>query len=210
MTHPPATVYVVDDDESIRRAMTRLFRSEGFLVQTFASAGEFLATPRADGLACLLLDLRMQGMSGAELQQELKQRGENLPIVMLTGHGDVPSAVQAMKQGAVDFLSKPVDNQRLLDAIRQAINHLASKRQQLLDMREFERRVRSLTSREHEIMLLVITGMLNKQIAARLGITETTVKVHRGRVMEKTGVASVAELVRLCERVGYSPAADLG
>lgn len=205
MTECPATVYVVDDDESIHRAMTRLFRSAGFLVRTFKSAGEFLAAPQTDGLACLLLDLRMPEISGAELQQEVLQRGAELPIVFLTGHGDLPSAVRAMKQGAFDFLSKPVDNERLLDTVRQAIADLAQKRQQSLDVREFQRRVQSLTSREHQIMLLVITGMLNKQIALRLAITETTVKVHRGRVMEKTGVASAAALVRLCERAGYSP-----
>lgn len=208
MTECPTTVYVVDDDESIRRAMTRLFRSAGFEVQTFQSAAEFLATARADGLACLLLDLQMPGMSGAELQQELLQRGADLPIVFLTGHGDVPSAVGAMKRGAVEFLSKPVENEHLLETVRQAIADLASRQRQAIEVREFAKRVQSLTSREQEIMLLVITGLLNKQIAIRLGITETTVKVHRGRVMEKTGVSSVAELVRLCERAGYRPADD--
>lgn len=208
MTESLATVYVVDDDASIRRAMTRLFRSAGYLVRTFESAGAFLAAPHAGSLACLLLDLRLPGMSGAELQQELLQRSADLPIVILTGHGDVASAVQAMKRGAIDFLSKPVDNQQLLDTVRKAIAELAQRRRRTLDVREFERRVQSLTSREREIMLLVITGMLNKQIAVRLAITETTVKVHRGRVMEKTGVASAAELVRLCERAGYSPIVD--
>ncbi|RLT20417.1 MAG: DNA-binding response regulator [Planctomycetota bacterium] len=202
------TVYVVDDDDSIRRAMTRLFRSAGFLVQTFESAAEFLVAPPADGLACLLLDLRLPVISGTELQQKLLQRGIDLPVVMLTGQGDVPSAVLAMKQGAVDFLSKPVDNDVLLNTVRQAVKDLSHRRRQMLDVQEFESRVQSLTSREHEIMLHVITGMLNKQIAARLAITETTVKVHRGRVMEKTCVASLAELVRLCERAGYSPEGD--
>lgn len=210
MTECPATVYVVDDDESVRRAMARLFRSAGFLVQTFESADAFLAAPLRDCPACLLLDLRIPGMSGAELQQELLRRGDELPIIILTGHGDVPSAVQAMKRGAVDFLSKPVGNEQLLDIVRRAIADLAHRQRQMLDVREFERRVQTLTAREQEIMMLVITGMLNKQIAARLAITETTVKVHRGRVMEKTGVASLAELVRLCERAGYPPGAARG
>lgn len=205
MTACPATVYVVDDDESIRRAMTRLFRSAGFLVYTFGSADEFLAATLTDGLTCLLLDLKIPGKSGDELHQELLQRGVDLPIVFLTGHGDVFSAVQAMKRGAIDFLSKPVNNERLLDTVRQAINNLADRQRQSLEVREFEKRVQSLTSREKEIMLLVITGMLNKQIAIQLGITETTVKVHRGRVMEKTGMTSAAELVRICECAGYSP-----
>jgi FixJ family two-component response regulator len=205
MTEFQGTVYVVDDDESIRRAMTRLFRSEGFVTQAFKSADAFLSAPDADGLSCLLLDLSMPDMSGAELQQELLRRGADLPIIILTGHGDVPSAVQAMKQGAIDFLSKPVDNELLLATVRRAIADLANRRRQSLQVREFAKRVQSLTRRELEIMLLVISGMLNKQIADRLGITETTVKVHRGRVMEKTGVASAAELVRLCERAGYSP-----
>lgn len=199
------TVYVVDDDESIRRAMNRLFRSAGYQVRTFSSAEEFLAAPDTDDLACLLLDLQIPGMSGAELQTKLLQRGVELPIIILTAHGDVPAAVQAMKQGAIDFLSKPVDNDRLLDAVQKAIGDYAQRRRQTLELREFEMRVQSLTTREHEIMLLVIAGLLNKQIAARLAITEATVKVHRGRVMEKTGAASVAELVRLCERAGFRP-----
>lgn len=202
------TVYVVDDDESIRRAMTRLFRCAGFLVRTFESADEFLAAPPSDDLACLLLDLRLPGISGTELQQKLLQRGTDLPVIILTGQGDVPSAVLAMKQGAVDFLSKPVDDDVLLGTVRQAVSNFSHRQRQMLDVRVFESRVRSLTSREHEIMLHVITGMLNKQIAARLAITETTVKVHRGRVMEKTGVGSVAELVRLCERAGYRLKSD--
>lgn len=208
MTEHPATVYVVDDDESIRRAMSRLFRSAGFPVQTFHSAAEFLAAPDTGGLACLLLDLQLPGMSGAELQQELQQRGVDLPIVFLTAYGDVTSAVRAVKRGAFDFLTKPVNNEQLLETVRQAMADLVKRRQQSHEVREFEQRVQSLTSREQEIMLLVITGMLNKQIAIRLGITETTVKVHRGRVMEKTGVASAAELVRLCERAGYSADGD--
>ena len=205
MTENSAAVYVVDDDESVRRAMARLFRSAGYRVQTFGSASEFLEAPDADDLACLLLDLRIPGMSGAELQQELLQRGADLPIIILTAHGDVPAAVQAMKRGAIDFLSKPVDNKSLLDAVQKALADYAQRRRRSLDVKEFTGRVQSLTRREHEIMLLVIAGLLNKQIAVQLGITETTVKVHRGRVMEKTGAASVAELVRLCISAGYNP-----
>jgi FixJ family two-component response regulator len=205
MTERSVTVYVVDDDESVRRAMTRLFHAEGFLVRTFESAGDFLSSSRADGPSCLLLDLKIPGMSGSELQQVLLHRGVDLPIIFLTGYGDIPSAVTAMKLGAIDFLSKPVDNDQLLDTVRKAIADYANRRHQSREVREFERRVQSLTCREREVMLLVITGMLNKQIAIRLGITETTVKVHRGRVMAKAGVASTAELVRLCERAGYKP-----
>jgi len=210
MTEVDATVYVVDDDESIRRAMTRLFRSEGFFVQAFDSAIEFLATPHSDDRACLLLDLRMPGMSGTELQHELQQREADLPIVMLTGHADVPLAVLAMRQGAVDVLPKPVENELLVNIVRQAILARARTRRQWLEVRDFRRRVETLTRREYEVLLLVINGLLNKQIAARLEITETTVKVHRGRVMEKTGVASIAELVRLCERAGLRQEAALG
>lgn len=205
MTESLATIYVVDDDESICRALKRLFRAAGYLVHTFHSAKEFLTVPRTDDLACLLLDLNLPGSSGHDVHQELRRLGEDLPVVFLTGQGDVSSAVQAMKRGAVDFLSKPVDNELLLDTVRQAIAELANRRKLSQEVRDFEAKVQSLTSREREIMMLVITGMLNKQIATRLGITETTVKVHRGRVMEKTNVASAAELVRLCERAGFTP-----
>ena len=197
-------VFVVDDDLSVRKASARLFRSAGFQVETFESAQEFLEYPRPDQPSCLVLDVRMPGLSGVELQEQLMARDADLPIVFMTGHGDIPMTVKAIKAGAVDFLPKPVSDKRLLQTVEDAVDTHAVRRQQSAELAEFRKRVESLTSRESEVVKLVITGMLNKQIAKQLGITEATVKVHRGRVMEKTEVESVAELVRLCERAGLS------
>jgi FixJ family two-component response regulator len=197
-----AIVYVVDDDPSVRKATARLFRTAGFNVESFRSADEFLEQPVSDVPGCLILDLEMPGRSGIELQKELSSRQIGLPIVFMTGHADVPTTVTAMKQGAVDFLPKPVEDDQLIDTVTQAIKKYSAELIQQSDVLEFRSRVALLTRREREVMLLVIEGLLNKQIAARLGVTEATVKVHRGRVMEKTEVESVAELVRLCERGG--------
>jgi FixJ family two-component response regulator len=202
-----AIVYVVDDDASVRKAMTRMFKSLGLEVAAFGAAREFLDYERRDVPGCLLLDVQMPGQTGIELQEELAAHRVDLPIVFMTGHGDIPMTVKAMRSGAVDFLTKPVDEQQLIDTVRQAIQRHARERLESADLREFRQRVDSLSKREHEVMNLVIGGMLNKQIARRLGITEYTVKVHRGRVMEKTGTESVAELVRLCERSGISAGA---
>jgi FixJ family two-component response regulator len=197
-----ATIYIVDDDSSVRKATSRLFRAAGFIVETFTSADEFLEYPISDTPGCLILDLEMPGRSGIELQDELAARKIGLPIVFMTAHGDIPTTVTAMKQGAVDFLPKPVDDERLIETVQHAIAEYSTELMQLSDVRDFGRKLSLLTRREHEVMMLVIDGLLNKQIAARLGVTEATVKVHRGRVMEKTEVDSVAQLVRLCERGG--------
>ena len=199
-----AIVYVVDDDLSVRKATARLFRTAGFNVESFRSADEFLEYPASDLPGCLILDLEMPGRSGIELQKELASRQIGLPIVFMTGHADVPTTVTAMKQGAIDFLPKPVEDDRLIATVTRAIENYSAELIQQSDVREFRGRVALLTRREREVMMLVIEGLLNKQIAARLGVTEATVKVHRGRVMEKTEVESVAELVRLCERGGVT------
>jgi len=203
-----AHVYVVDDDVSVRKATARLFRSAGFKVTTFASADEFLEYPTSDAPACLILDLEMPGRGGIDLQVELAHRGIELPIVFMTGHGDIPTTVTALKQGAVDFLPKPVDDQRLIEVVQQAIESSSLERELKSGVKEFKQKLSLLTRREHEVMMLVIEGLLNKQVATRLGVTEATVKVHRGRMMEKTGVDSVAELVRLCERGGVTKQTD--
>ena len=204
MNEPSPIVFVVDDDPSVRKAAARLFRSAGFQVETFETAQDFLAYPRPDLPSCLVLDVRMPGLSGVELQEHLAADDASLPIVFLTGHGDIPMTVKAMKAGAVDFLPKPVSDEQLREAVEGAVRTDAEQRRQSAELVEFRKRVPSLTSREREVMKLVIAGLLNKQIAQKLGITESTVKVHRGRAMEKTGVTSVAELVRLCERTGFS------
>jgi len=197
-----AIVYIVDDDPSVRKATVRLFRTAGFNVESFRSADEFLEHPASDLPGCVILDLEMPGRSGIELQKELASRQIDLPIVFMTGHADVPTTVTAMKQGAVDFLPKPVEDDQLIETVSRAIENYSAELIQKSDVREFRIRLSLLTRREHEVMMLVIEGLLNKQIAARLGVTEATVKAHRGRVMEKTEVESFAELVRLCERGG--------
>ncbi len=206
MTEPDAIVYVVDDDASVRKAMARMFESIGLLVETFESAREFLDHQRAELKGCLILDVNMPGQSGIELQEQLVSSHFDLPIVFMTGEGDIPMTVKAIQAGAIDFLPKPVDDQKLIETVQRAIDRNASDREELALLREFRRRVDSLSKREHDVMMLVITGMLNKQIAKRLGITENTVKVHRGRAMQKTEVDSVAELVRLCEHAGIAAA----
>ena len=199
-----AIVYIVDDDDSVRKATSRLLRAAGLKVLAFESAEELLGYPMPESAGCLILDYQMPGRNGIELQKDLMAAGIALPVVFLSGEGDIPISVTAMKQGAVDFLPKPVDDQLLVDTVRKAI---AAHRLELIrinDVKEFKRKLSFLTRREHEVLLLVIEGLLNKQIAARLGVTEATIKVHRGRMMEKIGADSVAELVRLCERGGNS------
>lgn len=205
MDRPQAIVFVVDDDASVRRSLERLLSSAGYQVQAFASAADFLTRERYAGLGCIVLDVRMPGQDGMELQVHLRRAGQDLPIVFLTGHGEIAQAVQAMRGGAVDFLTKPVHDAVLLDAVQGAIAHHRS----ILDARhrvaDIHTRVASLTAREHEVMRCVLSGARNKQIAARLGIAEKTIKLHRGRMMEKMGARSVADLVRRCERVGIEP-----
>lgn len=199
MSRHEGIVFVVDDDSSVRKAAARLFRTAGWQVETFATAQEFLDYPRPDLPSCLVLDVRMPGLNGIELQQRLADCDE-VPIIFMTGHGDIPMTVQAIKAGAVDFLPKPVSDERLLATVQQAINIALDKGRQSVEVTEFRRRRETLTAREREVMDFVLTGLLNKQIARRMGITEATVKVHRGRMMEKIGVKSVAELARRSER----------
>ena len=200
------TVFIVDDDLSARRGLTRLIRAAGLTAESFASAKDFLASGNHTGPGCMVLDVRMPEMTGPELQEELGKAEYSMPIIFLSGHGDVPTAAQAMKTGAIDFLTKPVDRDDLLEAIRVSLAKDAEDRDQRAKNSSMQEHLKTLTPREHEVMTYVITGMLNKQIAAELEISEETVKVHRGRVMQKLGVASVAELVRMCEKVGIRPA----
>ena len=204
MNSRDAMIYVVDDDPLIRDALARMFRSIQLRVTTFASAQEFLNSPREDAPSCLVLDVQMPEQTGIELQQQLVAGHIDLPIIFLTGHGDIPTTVKAMRSGAVDFFTKPVDQDQLLRAVREAIKQHAANRENNAVLREFRRRVESLSEREYEVLTLAITGLLNKQIAKRMGITERTVKAHRGRVMEKTDIHSIAELARLCDRAGIT------
>lgn len=201
----PATVFVVDDDASVRNSLLRLLRSGGYAAETFASAKEFLASGRhQQSPGCLVLDVRMPGLTGMELQERLRALNSPLAIIFITGHGDVPMSVQAMKSGAVDFLQKPFDDTQLLAAVARAITKNAHDRQTRDEIDSIRERLTKLTPREREVLELVVTGMLNKQVAADLGTVEKTIKVHRARVMEKMQVQSLAELVRLAERVGIS------
>jgi FixJ family two-component response regulator len=200
MNPEESIVFAVDDDASMREALSRLFRSIGMRAQIFASAEDFLIFDRPDVPACLVLDVRLPGLSGLELQRELG--GHAIPIIFITGHGDIPMSVQAMKSGAIEFLTKPFRDQILLDAIRQAIQRDRANRKRQAEIGEHRARYELLTPREREVLELVVTGLLNKQIAARLGISEFTVKIHRKGVMRKMRAASLAELVRVAEKLG--------
>jgi FixJ family two-component response regulator len=202
MTPVDATVFVVDDDTSIRTALGRLIKSLGFKVETFDSAQAFLKHGPHDGPACLILDVRMPGMSGIELQEQLTRAGLRLPIIFITGHGNIPMSVKAMKAVAVDFIEKPFDDQKLVDAINIAIKKNKQFRTEQAEIKQLQRRVDSLTPREYEVFSLVVSGMLNKQIAFDLGMSEKTVKVHRARVMDKMKAKSLADLVRMAEKAG--------
>ena len=190
-------VFVVDDDASVRRSLARLIRNSGYEVEAFASVGEFLARAAYDGPCCLVLDVRMPGLTGLDLQEALRAAGQRLSIVFITGYRDVPVSVRAMKAGAVDFLTKPVDGRALLPAIQRAVDRTQADRRQVARTAELQSRLETLTPREAAVFALVVTGMLNKQIGSELGIGEKTVKVHRARVMEKMRAGSLAELVRL-------------
>jgi len=197
-----ALIAIVDDDPSVRRGLQRLIRSAGWKVETFASAQEFLARPSGISPSCLVLDLQLPGLSGLDLQQRMADLGLDIPVVFLTGQGNIPASVKAMKAGAIEFLTKPVDEQNLLKAIEEAIERDRRTRQQQTEMHELRRRYESLTAREQEVMQLVISGLLNKQIAGELTITEDTVKFHRGHVMRKMCADSLADLVRMAENLG--------
>lgn len=201
-----AAVYIVDDDKAVRDSLRWLIESIKLNVETFSSAQEFLENYRNNTISCLLLDIRMPGLSGLELQQELKQRGIHLPVIFITGHGDVPMAVRAMKAGAYDFIEKPFNDQELLDRIQQALLDYQCSREKQDYYRELKQRVERLTVREDEVMNMVVDGKQNKDIATKLGISTKTVEVHRAHVMDKMGASSVAELVRMAivlQEFGY-------
>jgi len=195
-------VFVIDDDPSFRRSTEMLIGSAGLTVQGFSSAEEFLRSRRPDLPACLVLDVRLPHLSGLDLQRELAEASLEIPIIFITGHGDIRMTVQAMKAGAIEFLTKPFREQEFLDAIQRAINSDRAARLQRAKLADLRGRYQALTPREREVMAHVVTGMLNKQIAHELGTTEKTIKVHRGHLMQKMGVKSLAELVRTAERLG--------
>jgi FixJ family two-component response regulator len=206
MTPPYSLVFLIDDDASVRKGVARLLRSAGYKSETFASASEFLAREQYAGPTCLIVDVRMPGLNGMDLQETLIQRRREEQLVFITGHGDISMCAQAMKAGAVDFLSKPFDDEQLLQCVERALIRSAEQRRRSGEKNEARRLLDLLTPREFEVMQLVITGMLNKQIAAELDVAEKTVKVHRGRVMQKLGITSVAELVRVGQRAGVTSA----
>ena len=199
---PDAAIAIVDDDPSAREGLEALIRSAGWKVEAFASAQEFLGRPGAKAPRCLILDLQLPGLSGLDLQKRMAELGLEIPIVFLTGHGDIPASVQAMKAGAVEFLTKPFDEDTLLRAIEEAVARDRRTREQQEQIRELRERYESLTAREQQVMREVVSGLLNKQVAARLNITEFTVKIHRGHVMRKMRADSLPDLVRMAETLG--------
>jgi len=207
MTQPASVVFVVDDDPSVRRAIKLLLESIGLEVELFGSAQEFLPSGPTKGPSCLILDVRLPGVSGLDFQRQLAEANINIPIIFISAHGDVPMTVRAMKAGAVEFLTKPFRDQDLLDAVQSALERDRARRQREAGIATLRERFESLSAREREVVAMVVCGMLNKQIAAKIGITENTVKVHRSRAMEKMQAQSLADLVKMVERLGILPQA---
>jgi FixJ family two-component response regulator len=202
MTEPVPIVYVVDDDPSVRRAIKRLVESVGLYVELFESATEFMNRSRPDVASCLVLDIRLPGISGLDFQRELIKTQHEIPIIFITAHGDIQMSVRAMKAGAVEFLTKPFRDQDLLDAIQAALECDRARRQSVANTALLRERLESLTPREREVLPLVVSGLLNKQVASEIGTTEATVKVHRSQLMKKMGADSLPELVRMAEKIG--------
>jgi FixJ family two-component response regulator len=202
MTNSTQVVFVIDDDSSLRTALRRLLEAVGLSVKTFGSGLEFLQSKPLDMPCCAILDVRLPGLSGLDLQREMAERGIQIPIIFITGHGDIPMSVRAMKAGAVEFLTKPFRDQDLLDAVVKAIERDRAARAQRADIAQLREHYGSLTPREREVMALVAAGLLNKQIASELGTSEKTIKVHRSQVMQKMRARSFAELVRMADRLG--------
>lgn len=206
MDNQPATCFVVDDDASVRRSLSFLIKSLGYRVETFDCADAFLARKPHDSIGCIITDVKMPGMTGLDLQDVLGRRGAPLPIIFITGHGDLPMGIGAMKKGAVDFLTKPFDDEDLTAAIALALERCRNARETSAAAAAAQHRIETLSPREHEVLRHVISGRLNKQIAFDLGIAEHTVKIHRGRIMKKLAVDSLADLVRLADKAGLAPA----
>ena len=208
MTAAMETIFLVDDDPAVRKALSRVLREEGWNVETFESAEAFLARPDRHAQGCLVLDVTMPGLDGLELQRRLNEEGQTLPIVFLTAHGDIPMSVRAIKAGAADFLTKPINSEALLNAVRAAVERDVSARQSRAEIAGFKQRLATLTSREREVLAAVVKGKLNKQIAGDLAIVEQTVKFHRGRIMERMQARTVAELMHIAARLGIEHAAS--
>jgi two-component system response regulator FixJ len=208
MQQQPATVFVVDDDEGVRNSLRFLLKSVGLATRIQSSAGEFLESYKQSQPGCLVLDVRMPGMSGLELQQQLNLRGATIPVIFITGHGDIPMAVEAMQHGAFDFLQKPFRDQDLIDRIQRALERDARSRKALSQHSQIRTRIESLTAREREVLALMTQGKPNKVMAAELGVSQRTVEIHRARVMEKSGAASLAQLVRMVMDVESEAAAQ--